>query len=52
VRKQLVVRKTTEGMVGTHNAFEENKVITQWDFRMGFTVYDLNRQFVAITNAS
>lgn len=52
VRKQLVVRKSTEATVGTHNAFEENKVITQWDFRMGFTVYDLNRMFVAIVNAT
>lgn len=52
VRKQLVVRRTTEGQVGTHNAFEENKVIVQWDFRMGFSVYDLNRMFVAIINAA
>ena len=52
VRKQLVVRRSTEATVGTHNAFEENKVIVQWDFRMGFTVYDLNRQFAAIVNAA
>lgn len=52
VRKQLQVRRTTEGQVGSHNAFEENKVIVQWDFRMGFTVYDLNRMFVAIINAA
>jgi HK97 family phage major capsid protein len=52
VRKQLVVRRSTEATVGTHNAFEENKVIVQWDFRMGFTVYDLSRMFVAIINAA
>jgi HK97 family phage major capsid protein len=52
VRKQLVVRRSTEATVGSHNAFEENKVIVQWDFRMGFTVYDLNRMFVAIINAA
>jgi predicted phage gp36 major capsid-like protein len=52
VRKQLVVRKSREATVGSHNAFEENKLITQWDFRMGFTVYDRDRMFVAIINAA
>lgn len=52
VRKQLQVRRTTEGSVTGHNAFAENKVIVQWDFRMGMTIYDLNRMFVAIINAT
>jgi HK97 family phage major capsid protein len=51
VRKQLQVRRTTEGSVTGHNAFEQNKMIVQWDFRMGFTIYDRDRMFVAIINA-
>jgi HK97 family phage major capsid protein len=52
VRKQLQVKRSTEATVGSHNAFEENKVIVQWELRMGFTIYDLNRMFVAIINAA
>jgi HK97 family phage major capsid protein len=52
VRKQLQVKRSTEAVVGSHNAFEENKVIVQWELRMGFTIYDLNRMFVAIINAA
>lgn len=52
VRKQLVVRRTTEGAITGHNAFEQNKLIVQWDFRMGMTIYDRDRMFVAVINAA
>lgn len=52
VRKQLQVKRTTEGSITGHNAFEQNKVIVQWDFRMGFTIYDRDRMFAVIINAA
>lgn len=52
IRKQLQVKRTTEGSVTGHNAFEQNKLIVQWELRMGFTIYDRNRMFVAIINAA
>ena len=34
-----------------HDLWQQNKVASLWEARVGFTVHDLNRRFVAITNA-
>lgn len=35
-----------------HRLWQQNKVASLWEARVGFTVHDLNRRFVAITNAA
>jgi hypothetical protein len=35
-----------------HRLWQENKVASLWETRVGFTVHDLNRAFVAIVNAA
>lgn len=52
IRKDVRLRTTTEATVGTHNAWEENKVIAQWENRLGVTIYDRDRMFVKIINAA
>jgi len=35
-----------------HNLWQQNKVGVLWETRLGFVAHDLNRRFVAITNAA
>ena len=35
-----------------HHLFQQNKVASRWEARMGFVAHDLNRAFVAIVDAS
>jgi HK97 family phage major capsid protein len=45
--------QATVNVSGTdHRLWQENKVASLWETRVGFTVHDLNRAFVAIVNAA
>jgi len=56
IRKDLTARVSTEATVtvgGTpRNLWQRNEVAVLWEMRVGFAAHDLNRAFVAITNAS
>jgi HK97 family phage major capsid protein len=56
IRKDLNVRISDQATVdvgGTlHHLWQQNKVAAQWETRIGFFAHDLNRMFVAITNAA
>jgi predicted phage gp36 major capsid-like protein len=55
-RKDITIRTSQQATVdvsGTlHHLFQQNKTAMLWECRVGFAVHDLNRAFVAITNAS
>jgi hypothetical protein len=34
------------------NLAETNQIAVQWEMRMGFQIFDLNRAFVRIVNAA
>ena len=56
IRKDLTARISTEATVtvgGTpRNLWQRNEVAVLWEMRVGFAAHDLNRAFVAVTNAS
>lgn len=55
VRNDIRVKFSDQATVvasGTHNMWQENKVASLWEMRLGFVVHDLNRAFAAITNVS
>lgn len=56
IRKDLTARVSTEATVtvgGTpRNLWQRNEVAVLWEMRVGFAAHDLNRAFVAVTNAS
>jgi HK97 family phage major capsid protein len=56
LRSDITVRATQEATVdvsGTlHHLWQQNKTAVQWEMRLGFVAHDLNRMFVAITNAA
>lgn len=56
IRKDISVRFTDQATIdvsGTlHHLWQQNKIAAQWEMRVGFVAHDLNRMFVAITNAS
>ena len=56
MRRDLSVRGSTDATVdvsGTlHHLWQQNKVAIQWEMRIGFFAYDLNKNFDSITNAS
>lgn len=56
IRKDLTARISTEATVtvgGTpRNLWQRNEVAVLWEMRVGFAAHDVNRTFVAITNAS
>lgn len=56
LRRDLSVRFSDQATVdvsGTlHHLWQQNKVAAQWEMRVGFVAHDLNRAFVAVTNAS
>jgi HK97 family phage major capsid protein len=55
VRNDIRVKfsdQATVNVAGTdHRLWQQNKVASLWEARVGFVVHDLNRAFVAITNA-
>lgn len=55
-RNQVTRAVSTEATVnvsGTdHRLWQQNKLGVRWEMRCGFVAHDLNRAFVAITNAS
>lgn len=55
VRNDIRVKFSDQATVnvgGTdHRLWQQNKVASLWEARVGFVVHDLNRRFVAITNA-
>lgn len=55
-RKDITIRTSQQATVdvsGTlHHLFQQNKTAMLWEARVGFAAHDLNRAFVAITNAS
>lgn len=56
IRQDIGVRFSDQATIdvsGTlHHLWQQNKVAAQWEMRVGFVAHDLNRMFVAITNAS
>ena len=56
IRQDITVDFSDQATVdvgGTlHNLWQQNKVASRWEARMGFAAHDLNRSFVAIINAS
>lgn len=56
LRRDLSIRFSDQATVdvsGTlHHLWQQNKVAAQWEMRVGFVAHDLNRMFVAVTNAS
>lgn len=56
IRKDITVDFTNQATVdvgGTlHHLWQQNKVASLWEARMGFVAHDLNRSFCAIVNAS
>lgn len=56
IRSDLNVRFSDQATIdvgGTlHHLWQQNKVAAQWEVRVGYFVHDINRMFVAITNAS
>lgn len=56
VRNDIRVKFSDQATVdvgGTaHRLWQQNKVASLWEARVGFTVHDLNRAFVAIINAA
>jgi HK97 family phage major capsid protein len=56
VRRDISVRmsdQATLNVSGTlHHLWQQNKTAAQWEMRVGFAAHDLNRMFVAITNAA
>ena len=56
IRKDLTARVSTEATVtvgGTpRNLWQRNEVAVLWEMRVGFAAHDMNRAFVAVTNAS
>lgn len=55
MRRDINVRTSDQATVtvsGTpQNLWQENKVATQWEMRVGYNAHDLNRAFCLITNA-
>lgn len=56
VRNDIRVKfsdQATVNVAGTdHRLWQQNKVAALWEARVGFVAHDLNRRFVAITNAA
>lgn len=56
IRNDIRVKFSDQATVnvgGTdHRLWQQNKVASLWEARMGFVAHDLNRSFVAITNAA
>ena len=56
LRRDLTVRRSTEATIdvgGTlHHLWQQNKQAVLYETRIGFVAHDLNRMFVAITNAA
>ena len=56
IRNDIRVKFSDQATVdvgGTqHRLWQQNKVASLWETRLGFVVHDLNRAFCAITNAS
>lgn len=56
IRQDITVAFSNQATVdvsGTlHNLWQQNKVAARWEMRAGFVVHDLNRAFVAVTNAA
>jgi len=56
VRSDIRVKfsdQATVDVAGTkHDLWQQNKVAALWECRVGFVAHDLNRAFVAITNAA
>jgi HK97 family phage major capsid protein len=56
IRQDITVDFSNQATIdvgGTlHNLWQQNKVASRWEARMGFVAHDLNRAFVAIINAA
>jgi HK97 family phage major capsid protein len=52
VRRKVSTEATVDVSGTNHRLWQQNKVGVLWEMRCGFVVHDLNRAFVAITNAS
>jgi hypothetical protein len=56
IRKGLTMRSSDQATVdvsGTlHHLWQQNKTAALWEMRMGYTIHDRDRRFVAIINAS
>ncbi len=56
MRKDITVRTSNQATLDVssvlHHLWQQNKTAFQWEMRLGAVAHDLNRQFVAITNAA
>lgn len=56
IRRDLSVRASSEATVdvaGTlHHLWQQNKTAIQWEMRIGFVAFELNKSFANITNAA
>jgi hypothetical protein len=55
IRNDIRVKFSDQATVvatGTHNMWQENKVASLWEMRLGFVVHDLSRAFAAIVNTA
>lgn len=52
IRRKVSTEATVDVSGTAHRLWQQNKLGVLWEMRAGFVVHDLNRAFVAITNAS
>jgi HK97 family phage major capsid protein len=52
IRRDLYTQTFREATIGGVNLAETNQIAVQWEMRMGFQIFDLNRAFVRIVNAA
>jgi hypothetical protein len=52
MRRDITLRSSDTAVVGSHNAFEQNKLIVRWEMRCGFVINDRDKAFAKVVNAS
>jgi HK97 family phage major capsid protein len=52
MRRDLSTKVFDQAVLGAHNLALQNKLAVRWEMRMGYTIFDRDRSFARIINAS